>query len=184
VRRVSFKADHEVELTLWTPPSEFCDQVLAAVKAANLPLPDPAEQSAMYERFSHLPAVSVGRAAALAAGPTTAAQPLALPTTPPSWTEQPLMAEGTADARGSKLKTARVAEDAAEDALRKMVYALPLTATMTVGDAARKSTAIANAVDHCLAGARPYKVDYRADGSVMVKSSMNPRELWAEISQQ
>jgi hypothetical protein len=94
------------------------------------------------------------------------------------------MAEGTAVGRDSKLKTARVAEANAEDVLRKMVYALPLTTTMTIGDAAKKSTAIANAVDHCLAGARPYKVDYRADGSVLVKSSMNPRELWAEISQQ
>jgi hypothetical protein len=92
------------------------------------------------------------------------------------------MAEGTAEARDTKLKTARVAETAAEDALRKIVDALPLTPTMTIGDAAKKSTAIANAVDHCLAGARPYKVDYRTDGSVSVKSSMNPRELWAEIS--
>jgi hypothetical protein len=94
------------------------------------------------------------------------------------------MAEGTADSRGSKLKTARVAESAAVDALRDAIYALPLNGTMTIGDAVKKSPTIAQAVDRCLAGARPYKVDYRADGSVSVKSSMNPRELWEEISQQ
>jgi len=182
VRKVRFEPDHEVELTLSTPPSDLCDQVLAAATQAGLALPDAAGQSALYQTFSHLPAVSIGRAAASASAPTTTFFSVALPNQPPGWTEQPLMAEGTAEARDTKLKTARVAETAAEDALRKIVDALPLTPTMTIGDAARKSTAIANAVDHCLAGARPYKVDYRADGSVSVKSSMNPRELWAEIS--
>jgi hypothetical protein len=183
VRRVRFGADHEVELTLSTPPSEFCDQVLAAAKAAQLPLPDPAGQSALYDRFAKLPVVSIGRAAASASAPTTAVVVIDIPAQPPSWTEQPLMAEGTADARGSKLKTARIAESAAVDALRVTIDALPLNSRMTIGDAVKKSPTIARAVDRCLSEARPYKVDYRADGSVSVKSSMNPRELWAEISE-
>ena len=184
VRRVRFGADHEVELTLSTPPSEYCDQVLAAARQAGLPIPDASGQAALYQKFSRLPAVSSGRAAASAAAPTTAVFAIDLPNQPPAWTEQTLMGEGTAEARGSKLKTARVAEAAAVDALRTTVDALPLTSTLTIGDAVKKSPSIAKAVDRCLDRARPYKVDYRADGSVLVKSSMNPRELWAEISQQ
>jgi hypothetical protein len=183
VRRVRFEVNHEVDLTLSTPPSDFCDAVLAAAKSAQLPLPDSAGQSALYARFAQLPSVSVGRAAASASGPTTAVFAVELPSQPPPWTEQPLMAEGAADARGSKLKTARVAESAAVDALRDTIDALPLTSTMTIGDAAKKSPAIKQAVERCLSRARPYHVDYRADGSVSVKSGMNARELWAEISQ-
>jgi hypothetical protein len=182
VRRVQFEADHEVELTLSTPPSEFCDEVIALAKSSQVPLPDQEGQAALYGRFAQLPAVSVGRATASAAPPTTAAPTIELPNQPPAWTEQPLMAEGTADARGSKLKTARVAESAAVEALRVTINALPLTSSITIGDAAKRSPAIAQAVERCLADARPYKVDYRADGSVLVKSSLNPRELWAEIS--
>jgi hypothetical protein len=184
VRRVQFEADHEVELTLSTPPDELCDEVIAAAKPAEVPLPDPAGLSALHQQFAALPVVSIGRAAASAAPPTTAGLAIELPTEPPAWTEQPLMAEGTADGRGSKLKTARVAEAAAVDALRDTIYALPLTSTLTIGDAVKKSPAIAQAVDRCLTDARPYKVDYRADGSVSVKSTLNPRELWGEISQQ
>ena len=135
------------------------------------------------EKFSHLPSVDTGTATASASAPTSAVSMIVLPNRPPSWTEQQLMAEGIADATGSKLKTARVAESEAVKALRTTVYALALTSTMTVGDAVKKSPAISRAVEHCLGEARPYKVDYRADGSVSVKSSMNPRELWAGIAQ-
>jgi hypothetical protein len=184
VRRVRFQPDHEVELTLSTPPSEFCDEVLAAAKDAYLPLPDPVGEAALREKFSYLPAVSKGLAAASAAAPTTALFAIDLPSQPPSWTEQPLMAEGTSAARGSKLKTARIAESASIDALRTTIFTLPLNNTLTIGDAVKKSPVIARAVDRCLDRARPYKVDYRADGSVSVKSSLNPRDLWAEISDQ
>jgi hypothetical protein len=184
VRRVQFEADHEVELTLSTSPNELCDEVIAAAKPAGVPLPDAAGMPALQQQFAGLPAVSVGRATASAAPPTTAGLSIDLPTEPPAWTEQPLMAEGTADGRGSKLKTARVAEAAALDGLRETIDGLSLTSTLTIGDAVKKSPAIAQAVDRCLLDARPYKVEYRADGSVSVKSTLNPRELWGAISQQ
>ncbi len=184
VRRVSFQADHEVELALSTPPTEFCDAVLAAARAADLPLPDPTAQAALYDQFARLPAVATGHAAALGNAPTTALYAVDLPSVPPPWTQQPLMIDAIADARQTKLKTARAAEADAIASLRSTIEALPLNPGLSIGDAEKKSPDIKRAVSRCLRRVRPYKVDYRADGSVQVKVSLDPRELWAEISQQ
>jgi hypothetical protein len=184
VRRVWFRSDHQVELTLSTPPTEYCNEVLTAAHAAFLPLPNPGEEATLRGKFAALPTVSIGVATAYTSAPSTAAFVPVIPSQPPSWLDEPLMGEGTANSRGNKLKTARVAEAASIEALRTTINALPLDGAITIGEAAHKSPAVAQAVARCLSRARPYKVEYRADGSVSVKSSLDPRELWAEISQQ
>jgi hypothetical protein len=101
---------------------------------------------------------------------------------PPAWTMNPLTAEGDAPAEGAVEQRERRAESAAIDALRSEVAALPLTASLTIGDAAKTNPAVARAIERCLSRAQPYKQTYGADGSLAVRSVLDVHELWNELS--
>ncbi len=184
VRQVEFQPNHVVELTLAVPASELADQFLAAAKHADLPQPDPSGVTKLKQDFMLKTPSAVGRATAGLGKPTTGGAIFAvvLPNRPPAWVEQPINAEGVAESKGSKLKTARAAESAAAVALRKQIDSLQLSATSTLGDAAKQDPSMDKAIQKVVDRAKVYKVDYRADGSVDVKSTINPRELWSAIS--
>jgi len=104
-----------------------------------------------------------------------------LPEQPPRWVFGLADAEATARSGESGLKTARLAERQALAVLREQVRALELVPKTTLGSAADADPRIAKAVESALRSARVYKTEYRADGSVLVRMSLNLRLLWSEL---
>ena len=184
VRQVQFTPQREVELTLWVPPDEYCDQILLAVQQAKLAMPEANDQKQLRQQMESLPSEVSGRAAVSTSASTQSVVAVELPAVAPAWTEEQIVGEGVAEAHASKLKTARAAEAAARDALRKAVDALRLSETLTVGEAAARSPAIDRAIQGCIHASQPFKVEYRADGSVLVRSVLNARDLWVAMSEQ
>ena len=102
-----------------------------------------------------------------------------LPSEPPAWALKPLTAEGSSAANGSKLQTARAAEAVALQGLRHQIELLPLTASLTVGQAVRQDPRVEKAVLRAVNRAHPYQVDYKADGAVTVHVTTSAADLWA-----
>jgi hypothetical protein len=95
-----------------------------------------------------------------------------LPDEAPAWTRDAQTVAAVAPDAGGSLKTARVAEKAAREALREQLSKLPLDSTQTL------SAASAKTVDVAVIGAKIASVDYRADGSVQVSVSIDGQQLW------
>jgi hypothetical protein len=120
-----------------------------------------------------------GRGRAISQAPTQPQLLSILPDEAPKWVNQPLTAEATSDrGSGGKLRTARAAEDKAVIELRKKIDDLALSSSQTIGQAAKQNKSLSDAVDQALQRAKPYKVDYRGDGSVSVKVMLDARDLW------
>lgn len=99
----------------------------------------------------------------------------------PAWAADPITATATAARDRSSLRTARTAETAARDELRRTIAALPLTADRKLGDAAMDDDAIRQVLDDAIEAATVYGVDYRADGSVEVRVHLDGQRLWQAI---
>lgn len=99
----------------------------------------------------------------------------------PAWTTDPITASATAARERSSLRTARAAEQAARDELRRTIAALQLTADHKLGDVALNDDAIRQVLDDAIEAAKVYGVDYRADGSVEVRISLDGDRLWQAI---
>jgi hypothetical protein len=104
-----------------------------------------------------------------------------LPQQPPAWAFGLADAEGVAGAAGGPLKTGRAAELQARTVLRQQVRALEIYSGVTLGTVADRAPRIGRAVEMALQQARVYKTEYRADGSVLVRMSLNLRILWGEL---
>jgi hypothetical protein len=65
--------------------------------------------------------------------------------------------------------------------LRDTIGTLPIKRDLTIDQAIKQDPRIGEAVNRALLRARVYKVDYRADGSVVVRMSIDSRELWEEF---
>ena len=179
-------ADGVVQVSLEIEGPEAAELVVAAVNAA------PEKSSIAPHRLKALlrpwaersfrsTGDSVGAAARRDASPdgVSAAQTqtadLTLPEAPPAWAQDAHTASGTATAAGSQLRTARAAEKSARAALREQVAALKLdeqTALSAAGSQARE------AVDLAVSAAKISGVDYRADGSVEVRVTIDGQQLW------
>ena len=121
-------------------------------------------------------APAVGRAA------PPAPAPLALPPQPPDWAGGMVDVVGQGQRQGSSLRAARAAEANALDHLREQVGDLRLVPGETIGEGARRDPRFARSVDHAVArGARLYRVEYRPDGSVLARVSLDLRQFWAAI---
>lgn len=101
--------------------------------------------------------------------------------TPPGWASDPIVAQAIAGRDGSSLRTARVAEQSARDTLRTEVYALKTSELLTVGELCSIDDSIAREVDRAIQSAKVSGVDYRADGSVEVRISIEGRQVWQSI---
>ena len=105
---------------------------------------------------------------------------VAIPDQPPQWVAQPLNGEATANYHGTTLKTEHNAENAAIDDLRAKVGQLQL-GSITLGDAMKQNAAIGKAVEDAVEQAKPYKIDFLADGRVTVKVSLDARAIWEAL---
>ena len=131
----------------------------------------------------------VNAPAALAGVPRTAPAPPAspaatrymLPDEPPQWVFGLADAEGLASSADTRLKTARLAEVQALSMLQDQVRALEVYQGVTLGTIADKTPAVRGGIANALQQARVYKTEYRADGSVLVRMSLNLRILWGEL---
>ena len=99
---------------------------------------------------------------------------------PPAWVGQRLTATGQSANQGSRLKTARAAEDQALLGLRAQVEALPLSG-QTLGEAA-KEPRTAQAIARGLESARTESIEYHPDGGAIAHISLELRELWLELA--
>ena len=188
VTKVDFRNDLQVEVALAVPPTDLSDRLREAV-LSDKELPADARQAdwpRIAQDVARRMAPAVGRARAarpeLAEPPT--AKAIELPDELPAWVNQQLGAEGTATpagGAGSRLKTARRAEEKAIRELRARVDALPLTPKLTVGDAAKGDANLSERIGWVTTLAQTDKVQYHEDGSVTVRVSLDLRELWQAL---
>jgi hypothetical protein len=179
---VQFRDDLAVEVTLVVPPGEMFDvfrTTLHDKKNVAQPASDE-EWARVRKEFVDRPTNVTGRGRAVSEAASKPQLLSILPDEAPKWVTQPLTAEATADrGNGGKLRTARSAEDKAVAELRKKIDDLALSSSQTIGQAAKANKPLDTAVDQALLQhAKPYKVDYRSDGSVSVKVMLDARDLW------
>ncbi len=105
---------------------------------------------------------------------------LNLDVTPP-WANDPLVASATASREKSSLRTARVAEQSAREALRAKLDSLKVSDDRTLAELARRDESIRKVLDEAAAAAKISGVDYRGDGSVELRLGLDGRQLWQAI---
>jgi hypothetical protein len=178
---VQFRDDLSVDVTLVVPPGEMFDVFRTSLHDKKA-VPQPASDEdwlRVRKEFVDRATNVTGRGRAVSQAPTQPQLLAILPDEAPKWINQPLTAEATSDrASGGKLRTARAAEDKAITELRKKIDALPLTSSQTIGAVTKQNKSLGDAIDQALQHAKPYKVDYRGDGSVSVKVMLDARDLW------
>lgn len=100
--------------------------------------------------------------------------------TSPAWLGEPITTSAFSEPHDTKLRTARAAEQSARDALRAKVLELAVDG-MKLGDVAKVDRFVNQTIDDIVAAARVYGVDYRADGSVEVRISVDGRQVWQSL---
>jgi hypothetical protein len=185
VTDVQFRDDKQVEVTLSAPPTETFETVREAVeKTDGAPKLDEQQWSQVREKFvqSVAPATGIGQ---LPQNAVVIPEQLSvrLPQQAPIWAREMIDAVGSAEGASTRLKTRHAAEQDALAKLRQQVLDLPLTPELKLGDAAQQDPEIAAAVDRALARARAYKSDYFPDGRVIVRSSLELRDVWDQLQE-
>jgi hypothetical protein len=187
ITSIEFRDDLEVRISLAASPADLwpmLSDALTRQSAVSVPH-DSKEWDALRHQVHIRMASANGAALARAAAPGGGLPPLAIPREPPEWASTTADAEGVCGSvGGSKLKTARAAENIAMTRMRARVEALPFDAGTTLGEAARKDPRIAQALARSLIEARISKVDYDAPvaGAVRVKMTLNLEAVWHELS--
>jgi hypothetical protein len=198
VTEVQFRPDLFVEVTLGVFPDELLDALRDSARgkaAAEAALTDQAMRAKLRRQIAQRVVPPVGRASvaaprtmpASAVVPVVSQRAVTIPSRAPQWARgTPLIADATAPRGSSPLKTEFAADRRARERLREHINALTLETSgggITLGEAASRSANIAGAIDSVVQNAKPYKVDYLADGSVAVKMSIDPRDLWDALSE-
>jgi hypothetical protein len=179
VTRLEFRNDLSVEVTICAEGRDVFDTFSDAASKSDLMPKDPVKVAKIRQAFIQQTAPAIG-SARVAGQPASVVATARVPRQPPQWITQALNTEATQKFKGTRLKTARDAENAARDALRDKVDALQLSTT-TIGEAAKRDPAIEKAVGQAMDRARAYKIDYLPDGSATVKVSLDPRDLWDQL---
>lgn len=189
VIRMEFNNDLSVQITLAAGPGHAFDSLhdeALAAKSSLLPS-DEASLAKIRLAFGDQMASAIGQAAVVAAPATaaSAASPpasITIPSQPPQWVMQQLIGQATATYRGSTLKTERNAENAAMDDLRSKIGQLQLDST-TIAGAMKQNKAVCKAIDQAIEQAKPYKIDFLADGRVTVKVSLDAQAVWDALQE-
>ena len=183
VTRIDFQDDLQVELSLAAPPQEVFDAFRSAVSQVK-DLPQPADEAGwdrVRQAFARRMAAPTGHGAVAPVMLAASRSAIQVPQMPPAWVDRLADAEGTAAYAGSRLKTARAAEANALDQLDGQLRDLSLSPGLTLGAAAKLDPQIALSLTRARSHARTYKADYRADGSVLVRVSLDLRDLWEDL---
>lgn len=185
ITSVEFRDDLGVHLTLCAPPATVWAVLRASLqKQDSITLPgNDTAWNILRQQTEARVAVPAGVAYAIAGASTTRA--IVFPAKPPEWANQALEADGVARSVGAKLRTARAAESVALQRLRNRIEALPFSADLTVGDAARRDPRINEALGRGMSFARTYQVDYDQpeSGSVSIKVQLPLVHVWREMSE-
>jgi hypothetical protein len=188
---VGFRPDLLVTVRIAAAGDDLFDVFAEAADAAGIQLP--ADETARARlraefdrRFASTDALGgayvteFGEAAAPRA--PAAPEPVALPAQPPEWVRGQLDGEGGAASGTSRLRAQQTAQIRALAALRTKIGQLPLNDELTIDQAMKLDPRIAQAVENALVRARVYKVDFREDGSVRARLSMEAADLWDELT--
>ncbi|HVT89525.1 MAG TPA: hypothetical protein VHD56_11775 [Tepidisphaeraceae bacterium] len=185
VTQIRFKDDLQVEVIVSVPPTELFNYMVSiAPTAADVPLPTDEQGQRQFRAdfLSHVPA-AIGRAGAVAGTPKPIPLRIDLPAQPPAWVNMPLEAEAIAPRAATPLRTKSNAETNAAEVLRVRVGALRLKRNIALDELAEQNPAINDAITRSLLRARVGPVEYRSDGSVLVRLSIDGRDLWQELRQ-
>lgn len=182
--RVMLRDDRQVEVAVYVDKDELGKQVRQAATTELTSQPD--KLAALDVGISRMPSIVVGRAsvASSAEAPTLMRGPAVVFRGMPAWASgDAITAEASATSvNGSRLRTARAAEQKASEALQKKVLELKLDGTTTINQAGDKDARIADAVTRAIGRARTYQVDYNPDGSATVRLSLDPNDLIDELT--
>lgn len=176
VTEVEFRDDLNVGVELAAPPAEFFEAFRDALRAGE---PDAAAWETVRGDFERRLALPAGTAAV--GGGAAKPAVVQLPTLPPVWTNRQIEAEGSANAGGSKLKCARLAEGDASKKLAKQIEALPLTDALTAGQAAERDPQVRDALTRAASMGRTYKVEYDSAGGARVWVQLDLHHVWNEL---
>lgn len=144
------------------------------------PAPAPATQSAVRveEMAPQTPAPPPGPL--VGSNPAPALPKLNLEQ-PPQWVFDGVDSAGTGKWSGSKLATAREAEQAAIRSLTSRLEALEVNPGVTLRSLAERDARWGEVIRRGLDRARVYRVEYLEDGSAEVKVATEPRYLWQDV---
>ena len=185
ITAVEFRDDLEVRLTIAVDDEELWQVIRDALpKQAEVQLPAGKDGwKRLKEQVLRRAGIPVGRSIARSSGPVPAPAPAAVPPAPPEWVSQSMDAEGVSRAAGNLLKTARAAEALADERLAAKVNDLLLAPKLTIGQAAKVDSRLAEAVSRAMGRTKAYKVDYNdpETGAVRVKVELDLGQLWEEI---
>jgi hypothetical protein len=183
VTSIQFRDDLQVQYTLSVSRRELVDTFLDAAKKAGVDLPPEATQEKLHPQFRQEITSTTGSAVAKRAdnAPPAAPQNL-IPAQPPRWVFDQIDATGSAKFRGSPLHTKQDAEEVATEAIRSKLLSMQLSQGLMLGEAAERDPTIRAKIDRAVSRAHTFHVDYDPDQSVSVKMSLDPRELWMELS--
>lgn len=180
VTAVHFANDGSVETTLALNQNDLVDAVVSALQAGSIEFSRDAEHlNRLRIQIGGKLNTVTGRAKAGDAVQSRAT--LTLPSTPPEWTRESITIAGTSKARGSRLMTARNAEDLALASLRNTLESLPLNGSRSVGEWAKQDSSVRRVLDDMMIRAKVTKIDYAPDGSATVRLTLDPRDLWDEL---
>lgn len=132
-----------------------------------------------------MPLIVIGRASAASDPvriPTDAVAPALVLRELPAWASDPIVAEGASGFDNTKLRTARLAETVARKQLRDRLDPLKVDDVVTLKQLAARNPRVAEALDRAVARARVYQVDYNADGSAVVRVTLDPNEVLDELT--
>jgi len=183
VTSVEFRDNLEIRLTLAAQPTELWP-VLKDALTNEKPRP---ETLADWEHIRQQVDMKMASPAGVAAATRPAASAgaaVALPSQAPAWTTQTLSARGSAASAAGLLRAARAAKLAALEELRAQVEALPLSANLTLGDAAKKDARIAAALERGIERAQVANVEYDSPqrGSATTRLTLDLEEVWRELA--
>jgi hypothetical protein len=202
VTSVDFQDDLSVHVAIATEGDAFWDELNTAIgQRSDLGFPrDEKSLSELRRQIVHRVEPTTGGAVAEApAGGGAANDPgrknvvpprdpgrgaVEIPREAPRWTREQLDVHASSKPLEGRLKTARAAEKVAREQLRRQIDDLPLTRSMTLGEAARRDSRINDAIDGVVKRARTRKTNYLSDGGAEVYFTLDLRDVWYGIAGQ
>jgi hypothetical protein len=181
---VDFRDDRTVQVTLSVSSSQLCENLKANLTwQTAIPLPaDEKDWSAIAAAISQHVVAAVGQSPPSNI-PAQATQPAEMDWSgqPPDWVYHQLDAVGNGTAQ-TQLLSARAAQLAASNNLRRQIEELPMPNNQTLKNIADQDPRISAAIDRALTRtAHVYSIDYQPDGSVTVRISLDLQDLWEAI---